>query len=47
MINAVIIDDEQNNIDNLKSLLGKHCGEVEISGTAMNAKEGREIIFTI
>lgn len=45
MINAVIIDDEQNNIDNLKSLLRKHCGEVEISGTAINAKEGRGIIL--
>ncbi|MEO7046561.1 MAG: LytTR family DNA-binding domain-containing protein [Ferruginibacter sp.] len=45
MINAVIIDDEQNNIDNLKSLLRKHCSEVEISGTAINAKEGREIIL--
>jgi len=44
MITAVIIDDEQNNIDNLKSLLTKHCNEVEVSGTAMNAKEGREII---
>ena len=45
MINAVIIDDEQNNIDNLKSLLLKNCGEVEISGTAINAKEGRKIIM--
>ncbi len=44
MINAVIIDDEQNNIDNLKSLLKQHCAEVQISGTGINAKEGREII---
>lgn len=44
MITAVIIDDEQNNIDNLKSLLQKHCDEVEVSGTAINAKEGRRII---
>ncbi|MEO8416437.1 MAG: LytTR family DNA-binding domain-containing protein [Ginsengibacter sp.] len=44
MIKAVIIDDEQNNIDNLKSLLKQYCVEVEISGTAINATEGREII---
>ena len=45
MINAVIIDDEQNNIDNLKSLLHLHCTEVEISGTASDAKEGKKIIL--
>lgn len=45
MINAVIIDDESNNIDNLKSLLHKHCSDVTISGTAMNAQGGREIIL--
>ena len=44
MINAVIIDDEKNNIDNLTSLLQQHCAEVQISGTAINAKEGRKII---
>ena len=44
MIKAVIIDDEQYNIDNLKSLLTKHCVEVEVIGTAMNAQEGRDII---
>ncbi|MEO8962889.1 MAG: LytTR family DNA-binding domain-containing protein [Ginsengibacter sp.] len=45
MINAVIIDDEPNNIDNLKSLLQQYCPEVKISGTAINAKEGSEIIL--
>lgn len=45
MINAVIIDDESNNIGNLKSLLNQHCSDVTISGTAMNAQEGREIIL--
>jgi two-component system LytT family response regulator len=44
MIKAVIIDDEKNNVDNLKSLLQQHCSGVEISGTAINAKEGRKII---
>lgn len=45
MINAVIIDDEQNNVDNLKSLLQLHCAEVEISGTASDAKEGKRVIL--
>jgi len=45
MINAVIIDDEQNNLDNLKSLLRLHCIEVKISATASNAKEGKKIIL--
>jgi two-component system LytT family response regulator len=45
MINAVIIDDEPNNIDNLKSLLNKHCGDVNISGTGTNATEARKIIL--
>ena len=44
MISAVIIDDEKNNIYNLESLLQKHCDEVEILETAINAKEGRRII---
>mgnify|MGYP001597864299 FL=1 len=45
MINAVIIDDEPNNIDNLKSLLNKHCEDVNISGTGTNANEARKIIL--
>lgn len=45
MINAVIIDDEPKNIDNLKSLLNKHCGDVNISGTGTNANEARKIIL--
>lgn len=44
MITAVIIDDEQNNIDNLKALLQKHCVNVHIISTALNANEGQLII---
>ncbi|MCX6316584.1 MAG: LytTR family DNA-binding domain-containing protein [Bacteroidetes bacterium] len=40
MINAVIIDDEQNNIEGLQSLLGQFCPSVTICGTATNAKDG-------
>ena len=45
ILKAVIIDDEQNNIDNLSILLQQHCPEVEINGTAMNATEGEQIIL--
>lgn len=45
MIEAVIIDDEQNNISNLKSLLEKYCPEVNIAATALNAEEGEKIIL--
>jgi two-component system LytT family response regulator len=44
MINAVIIDDESNNIDNLEGLLKKYCPQIEVTGTAMNADEGAALI---
>lgn len=43
-INAVIIDDELNNIDNLLSLLKRHCPSVEVVATAGNAGEGAAVI---
>lgn len=39
-INAVIIDDEQNNIDNLEILLQQHCPQVSIVDKCLNANEG-------
>lgn len=39
MVTAVIIDDEQNNIDNLMHLLAKHCPQVHIVGSALSADE--------
>ncbi|MEJ0105264.1 MAG: LytTR family DNA-binding domain-containing protein [Bacteroidota bacterium] len=45
MINAIIIDDEQNNIDNLQKLLQKYCPEVTIAATALNADRGKQIIL--
>ena len=44
-LNVVIIDDEQNNISNLKSLLTIHCPLVNIVATAGNAAEGNAIII--
>lgn len=45
MISAVIIDDEQNNIDNLQLLLAKHCSQVKVIGHALNAIEGETLIW--
>lgn len=44
-IKAVIIDDEINNIDNLKLLLDAWCPKVEVVATASNAETGREVIL--
>lgn len=41
-IAAIIVDDERNNCENLKELLGKYCPEVEIVGMAHSAAEGIE-----
>jgi len=45
MIHAVIIDDEQNNIDNLSILLKQHCPQVNVVSTAKSASEGENIIL--
>ncbi len=45
MINALIIDDEQNNIENLKTLVEKNCTAVNIVATALNTDSGKEMIY--
>lgn len=45
MIKAAIIDDERNNIDNLKGLLQLYCPEILIAAVALNAKTGAGIIL--
>lgn len=47
MLRAVIIDDESNNIDNLRALLTKHCPDVAIAGTASNADDGKQLILEL
>lgn len=47
MIRAVIIDDEVNNIGNLKALLLRHCPQVSVEGQATNADMGVEVINRI
>jgi len=44
IIKAVIIDDENNNIINLKALLQKHCPQVNVIAVAQNAEEGKQVI---
>lgn len=46
-INAVIVDDEINNCENLKDLLHKYCPEVEIIGIAHNAADGVNAILKL
>jgi two-component system LytT family response regulator len=43
-IKAIIIDDEEGNIQNLHNLLSTYCPEVSILATAGSAKEGIEVI---
>jgi two-component system LytT family response regulator len=44
MMQAIIIDDEQNNIDNLRILLSNYCPQVQTVATALNAAEGANVI---
>ncbi len=45
MIKAVVIDDEQNNIDNLTRLLLNYCPDVMVAAATINADEGKRIIL--
>ena len=47
LITAVIIDDEQNNIDNLSILLRQYCPQLEITGEATNATDGEKLILQL
>ena len=44
MIAAIIIDDEENNVNSLKNLIGKFCPGIEIVGTADNANSGYDLV---
>src|SRR5688572_3020379 len=44
---AVVIDDEIHNIDNLIALLARHCPQITVAGQASNAVEGVEIILSV
>lgn len=44
MIRVVIVDDEPHVRDGLVKLIGKHCRNVTLVGTAGSVREGREVI---
>ena len=44
MMKAVLIDDEISNLENLQTLLEKHCPQVTIMATAQNVKDAVEAI---
>ena len=46
-IQAVLIDDERNNLNNLSGLLERYCPEINVQGMAINAAEGRDIIMRL
>ena len=41
---TILIDDELNNLQNLKTLLGTYCKDVSVIGEASNGREGLELI---
>lgn len=44
MIRTILIDDEPNNLENLKTLLTRYCPEVSVIGIAGSARQGLELI---
>ncbi len=44
MIRTILIDDEANNLQNLKTLLGYYCPEILVIGEACNARQAIELI---
>ena len=47
MLKAVLIDDDQSNLDGLQSKLNKHCSKVEVAALCTNGDEGIHAIETI
>lgn len=44
-LKAVLIDDEQHNLDNLKILLKTYCPQIQVCDQALNAEEGKMSIL--
>ena len=47
MLKAVLIDDDQSNLDGLQSKLTKHCPRVEVAALCTNGAEGIHAIETL
>ncbi|MPR36964.1 LytR/AlgR family response regulator transcription factor [Salmonirosea aquatica] len=41
---AILIDDEQPNLDNLRAMLKTYCPHVEVCATALNARDGKLLL---
>lgn len=46
-LRTILIDDERNNLDNLRQLLDMYCPEVMVCGEAVNAAAGIELIQSV
>ncbi|NWJ49378.1 MAG: response regulator transcription factor [Bacteroidetes bacterium] len=44
-INAVLIDDEKHNLENLNQLLNTYCPQIHVCDTALNADDGKTSIL--
>ena len=44
MIKAIIVEDEQLGLNNLKNMLASHCPDVEVIGEAMSVEEGLRLM---
>lgn len=42
---ALLIDDEQPNLDNLQALLKTYCPQVNVCGTALNAEAAKRLLY--
>lgn len=42
LLKALLVDDEMNNLNSLQFILENDCEGIEVSGTAINAKQARE-----
>ncbi len=47
MIQALIVDDEPNNVETLGYMLKRHCPDVAVIGSALNIQEGYDLICSL
>ncbi|GAB3256936.1 LytTR family DNA-binding domain-containing protein [Larkinella harenae] len=43
---ALLVDDEQPNLDNMQALLQAYCPQVEVCATALNAEAAKSLLYT-
>ncbi|MVM33808.1 response regulator [Spirosoma sp. HMF4905] len=43
---AILIDDEQHNLDNLRALLAMYCPQVDVCAVALSAEQGKVGLYT-